>query len=117
MSLGSSQTLPRFQTNNSSPKQQWEQITVPAPAKEGSTVMYSHLHELRNLVPATAYEAVVTAKNKYGWSEEPSQPFKLYTLGAREFSTAQLPQGRGEPLAAQYMHMLLLATGGDCSNT
>ncbi|XP_043193030.1 Down syndrome cell adhesion molecule-like protein Dscam2 isoform X1 [Amphibalanus amphitrite] len=80
------------QTNNSSPKQQWEQITVPAPAKEGSTVVYSHLHELRNLAPATAYEAVVTAKNKYGWSEEPSRPFKLYTLGAH-FTAADLVGG------------------------
>ena len=58
---------------------------VPAPPKDGSTVIYSHTHVLRSLAPATAYEAVVTAKNKYGWSQEPEKPFKLYTLGAREF--------------------------------
>ena len=74
-----------FQANGSSPKQKWEQITVPAAPKDGSTTMYSDTHVLESLAPATAYEAVVTAKNKYGWSQEPKQPFKLYTLGAREF--------------------------------
>ena len=65
-----------FQTDS---KQKMEQIIVPAPPKEGSTVMYSQEQVLHKLAPATAYEATVIAKNKYGSSEKPEKPFKLFT--------------------------------------
>jgi len=64
-------------------ERKWEQVIVAAPPADGATsVMYKYTYVLRELQPATIYEATVTARNKYGWSHEPSKPFKLSTYGA-----------------------------------
>ncbi|GFU47230.1 neural cell adhesion molecule 1 [Trichonephila clavipes] len=48
---------------------EWESKTIPATDKrEGN--MHSQVYQLVNLDPATSYEAVVTARNKFGWSKQ-----------------------------------------------
>ncbi|GFY39753.1 receptor-type tyrosine-protein phosphatase S [Trichonephila inaurata madagascariensis] len=48
---------------------EWESKTIPATDKrEGN--MHSQVYQLVDLDPATSYEAVVTARNKFGWSKQ-----------------------------------------------
>ncbi|GFR14713.1 receptor-type tyrosine-protein phosphatase S [Trichonephila clavata] len=48
---------------------EWESKTIPATDKrEGNT--HSQVYQLVDLDPATSYEAVVTARNKFGWSKQ-----------------------------------------------
>ncbi|GFS96711.1 receptor-type tyrosine-protein phosphatase S [Nephila pilipes] len=48
---------------------EWESKTIPATDKrEGN--MHSQVYQLIDLDPATSYEAVVTARNKFGWSKQ-----------------------------------------------
>jgi len=42
--------------------------------------VYRESYSLGGLTPDSAYEARVTAKNDYGWSEQ-SAPFTFYTQG------------------------------------
>ena len=44
---------------------------------------YREAHELGPLAPDSSYEAKVSAKNAYGWSE-PSKTFQFYTQGQGE---------------------------------
>ncbi|KAG8192925.1 hypothetical protein JTE90_025633 [Oedothorax gibbosus] len=47
----------------------WESKTIPASEnKDGN--MHSQMFQLMDLDPATSYEAVVTARNKFGWSKQ-----------------------------------------------
>ncbi|XP_037084586.1 protein amalgam-like isoform X2 [Pollicipes pollicipes] len=74
------------QVNGTNPEvqQQWEQVIVAAPRTDGAnSVLYKYTYALRDLQPASVYEGVVTARNKYGWSREPTEPFRFSTLGAQ----------------------------------
>nr|XP_042903541.1 roundabout homolog 1 isoform X2 [Parasteatoda tepidariorum] len=64
---------------------EWETKTIPASdKKEGNT--HIQVYQLVNLEPATSYEAVVTARNKFGWSKQ-SEAF-VFTTKKEEPSTS-----------------------------
>ncbi|GIX89119.1 hemicentin-1 [Caerostris darwini] len=48
---------------------EWESKTIPATdSREGNE--HTQMFQLLDLEPATSYEAVVTARNKFGWSKQ-----------------------------------------------
>ncbi|KAH9640344.1 hypothetical protein HF086_001696 [Spodoptera exigua] len=51
----------------------WHDVVIPAPEPAGS-LTHRVTHELRGLQPGAVYEAIVQAKNRYGWNE-------FHTLG------------------------------------
>lgn len=69
----------------SAPQQWEEEVFAPTNVNDGNGHVYKQSHSLRDLKAAAVYEAIVTARNKYGWSVEPSEPFTLSTRGARKY--------------------------------
>ncbi|KAG8192926.1 hypothetical protein JTE90_025633 [Oedothorax gibbosus] len=62
----------------------WESKTIPASEnKDGN--MHSQMFQLMDLDPATSYEAVVTARNKFGWSKQ-SEALVFTTKKEEKFS-------------------------------
>ena len=59
-------------------------MVIPAPEPAGS-LTHRVTHELRGLEPGAVYEAIVQAKNRYGWNE-----VRVY------FSLQTLPGVRGK---------------------
>ncbi|XP_052745989.1 igLON family member 5 [Bicyclus anynana] len=57
----------------------WHDVVIPAPEPAGS-LTHRVTHELRGLDPGAMYEAIVQAKNRYGWNEV-SDIFQFHTLG------------------------------------
>ncbi|XP_026325473.1 igLON family member 5-like [Hyposmocoma kahamanoa] len=57
----------------------WHDVVIPAPAPAGS-LTHRVTHELRGLEAGAVYEAIVQAKNRYGWNEV-SDIFQFHTLG------------------------------------
>ncbi|XP_041984125.1 igLON family member 5 isoform X1 [Aricia agestis] len=57
----------------------WHDVVIPAPEAAGS-LTHRVAHELRGLEPGAVYEAIVQAKNRYGWNEV-SDIFQFHTLG------------------------------------
>ncbi|XP_060808257.1 lachesin [Amyelois transitella] len=57
----------------------WHDVVLPAPAPAGE-LAHRVSYELRGLQPAAVYEAIVQAKNRYGWNEV-SDIFQFHTLG------------------------------------
>ncbi|KAJ8705057.1 hypothetical protein PYW08_012377 [Mythimna loreyi] len=57
----------------------WHDVVIPAPEPAGS-LTHRVTHELRGLEPGAVYEAIVQAKNRYGWNEV-SDIFQFHTLG------------------------------------
>ncbi|XP_022832190.1 lachesin isoform X1 [Spodoptera litura] len=57
----------------------WHDVVIPAPEPAGS-LTHRVTHELRGLQPGAVYEAIVQAKNRYGWNEV-SDIFQFHTLG------------------------------------
>ncbi|XP_049884436.1 lachesin [Pectinophora gossypiella] len=57
----------------------WHDVVIPAPAPAGS-LTHKVAHELRGLEAGAVYEAIVQAKNRYGWNEV-SDIFQFHTLG------------------------------------
>ncbi|XP_028168507.1 lachesin-like [Ostrinia nubilalis] len=57
----------------------WHDVVIPAPAPAGA-LTHRVSHELRGLEPGAVYEAIVQAKNRYGWNEV-SDIFQFHTLG------------------------------------
>ena len=53
------------------------------PARADDSVEYQQEATLSNLESAADYQAIVTARNQYAWSEA-SDTFKFSTLGASE---------------------------------
>lgn len=46
----------------------WHDVVIPAPEPAGS-LTHRVTHELKGLEPGAVYEAIVQAKNRYGWNE------------------------------------------------
>lgn len=46
----------------------WHDVVLAAPAPAGA-LTHRVAHELRALQPGAVYEAIVQAKNRYGWNE------------------------------------------------
>ncbi|CAH0602468.1 unnamed protein product [Chrysodeixis includens] len=57
----------------------WHDVVIPAP-EPGGALTHRVSHELRALQPGAVYEAIVQAKNRYGWNEV-SDIFQFHTLG------------------------------------
>ncbi|XP_048479845.1 lachesin isoform X2 [Plutella xylostella] len=57
----------------------WHDVVIPAPPPSPS-LTHRVTHELRGLQPGAVYEAIVQAKNRYGWNEV-SDIFQFHTLG------------------------------------
>ncbi|KAJ2941844.1 hypothetical protein O0L34_g10652 [Tuta absoluta] len=57
----------------------WHDVVLPAPAPAGSLTHHVE-HELKGLEAGAFYEAIVQAKNRYGWNEV-SDIFQFNTLG------------------------------------
>ncbi|KAL0858616.1 hypothetical protein ABMA27_012449 [Loxostege sticticalis] len=57
----------------------WHDVVIPAPEPAGA-LTHRVTHELRGLEPGAVYEAIVQAKNRYGWNEV-SDIFQFHTLG------------------------------------
>ncbi|RVE46400.1 hypothetical protein evm_008934 [Chilo suppressalis] len=57
----------------------WHDVVIPAPSPAGS-LTHRVTHLLTNLQAAAVYEAIVQAKNRYGWNEV-SDIFQFHTLG------------------------------------
>ncbi|KAI8431694.1 hypothetical protein MSG28_016163 [Choristoneura fumiferana] len=57
----------------------WHDVVLAAPAPAGA-LTHRVAHELRSLQPGAVYEAIVQAKNRYGWNEV-SDIFQFHTLG------------------------------------
>ncbi|XP_075989743.1 lachesin-like [Anticarsia gemmatalis] len=57
----------------------WHDVVIPAPEPAGS-LTHRVTHELKGLEPGAVYEAIVQAKNRYGWNEV-SDIFQFHTLG------------------------------------
>ncbi|KAG6463455.1 igLON family member 5 [Manduca sexta] len=57
----------------------WHDVVLPPPESRGA-LTHRVAHELRGLQPAAVYEAIVQAKNRYGWNEV-SDIFQFHTLG------------------------------------
>ncbi|VVC95567.1 unnamed protein product, partial [Leptidea sinapis] len=57
----------------------WHDVVIPAPEPTGS-LTHRVTHELRGLESGAVYEAIVQAKNRYGWNEV-SDIFQFHTLG------------------------------------
>ncbi|XP_032528167.2 igLON family member 5 [Danaus plexippus] len=57
----------------------WHDVVLPPPSRP--TALAHHVtHELVGLQPGAVYEAIVQAKNRYGWNEV-SDIFQFHTLG------------------------------------
>ncbi|XP_063835416.1 hemicentin-2-like [Ostrinia nubilalis] len=49
------------------PVNRWSRIIVPGDAREGP--IHSAVYTVRGLTPSTVYEAIVTSRNRFGWSK------------------------------------------------
>ncbi|KAL0859800.1 hypothetical protein ABMA27_010144 [Loxostege sticticalis] len=49
------------------PANHWSKIVVPGDAREGP--IHSAVYTVRGLTPSTVYEAIVTSRNRFGWSK------------------------------------------------
>lgn len=61
----------------------WHDVVIAAPGPSGApgaSLTHRVAHELRGLQPGAVYEAIVQAKNRYGWNEV-SDIFQFHTLG------------------------------------
>ncbi|XP_047037795.1 neurotrimin-like [Helicoverpa zea] len=52
------------------PANQWSKIIVPGDSSEGP--IHSAIYTVRGLTPSTVYEAIVTSRNRFGWSKPSS---------------------------------------------
>ncbi|XP_037072288.1 protein amalgam-like [Pollicipes pollicipes] len=77
----------------------WQEVVSAYPNRSDNSTMVVHKMTmmLPELQPASVYEVLVTARNKYGWSEQPDTTFRFSTLGANA-KTAN-PKG-GEALVS-----------------
>ncbi|XP_037072287.1 interference hedgehog-like [Pollicipes pollicipes] len=77
----------------------WQEVVSAYPDRSDNSTMVVHKMTmmLPELQPASVYEVLVTARNKYGWSEQPDTTFRFSTLGANA-KTAN-PKG-GEALVS-----------------
>ncbi|GBP46281.1 Lachesin [Eumeta japonica] len=57
----------------------WHDVVIPAPRPAGA-LTHRVTHELKPLEAGAVYEAIVQAKNRYGWNEV-SDIFQFHTLG------------------------------------
>ncbi|KAF0294807.1 Lachesin [Amphibalanus amphitrite] len=67
------------------PDQDWNELEVAyvaAPGRAEDSIVYSQKAMLKSLESAAVYQAIVTARNQYGWSEA-SDTFRFSTLGAK----------------------------------
>ncbi|XP_013178977.1 PREDICTED: lachesin-like [Papilio xuthus] len=64
----------------------WHDVVIPAPQPAGA-LTHRVAHELRGLQPGAVYEAIVQAKNRYGWNEV-SDIFQFHTLGGEHTAHA-----------------------------
>ncbi|XP_072947061.1 igLON family member 5-like isoform X2 [Epargyreus clarus] len=64
----------------------WHDVVIPAPEPAGR-LTHRVSHELKGLEPGTMYEAIVQAKNRYGWNEV-SDIFQFHTLGGEHSAHA-----------------------------
>lgn len=64
----------------------WHDVVIPAPEPAGS-LTHRVTHELKGLEPGAVYEAIVQAKNRYGWNEV-SDIFQFHTLGGKHTAHA-----------------------------
>lgn len=46
----------------------WSKIVVPGDSRDGP--IHSAIYVVRGLTPSTVYEAIVTARNRFGWSKQ-----------------------------------------------
>ena len=60
----------------------WHDIILQPPHDETFTHVMSY--NIRGLEPGSVFEAIVQAKNRYGWNEV-SDLYQFYTRGAGEF--------------------------------
>ncbi|XP_023227867.1 igLON family member 5-like [Centruroides sculpturatus] len=58
---------------------EWTNVRVPA--ERGRGLVWSHGYRITGLRPGTVYQAVVLARNEFGWNR-PSPPFSFSTTGA-----------------------------------
>ncbi|KAM3968959.1 neurotrimin [Aphomia sociella] len=56
---------PNFTTE--SPANLWSKIVVPGDSSDGP--IHSAIYTVRGLTPSTVYEAIVTSRNRFGWSK------------------------------------------------
>ncbi|KAJ8705983.1 hypothetical protein PYW07_010760 [Mythimna separata] len=52
------------------PANQWSKIVVPGDSSDGP--IHSAIYTVRGLTPSTVYEAIVTSRNRFGWSKPSS---------------------------------------------
>lgn len=55
----------------------------------GETFSHTMSYDIRGLEPGSSYEAIVQAKNRYGWNEV-SESMQFYTRGPSEESYGKL---------------------------
>ncbi|XP_013143265.1 PREDICTED: igLON family member 5-like isoform X3 [Papilio polytes] len=66
----------------------WHDVVLaPPPPPPAGALAHRVAHELRGLQPAAVYEAIVQAKNRYGWNEV-SDIFQFHTLGGEQTAHA-----------------------------
>ncbi|XP_065202947.1 lachesin-like [Planococcus citri] len=65
----------------------WIQLIIPT-QNSFTSVIHSESYRLSGLEPATVYEAVISSKNEFGWSE-PSKSFLFATVGT---NVEEVPQ-------------------------
>lgn len=60
-----------FQMNDSHQVQggQWHDVVIHAPSHVESKATHVMSYNIRGLEPASIYEVIIQAKNKYGWNE------------------------------------------------
>ncbi|XP_004922292.2 lachesin-like isoform X2 [Bombyx mandarina] len=90
----------------------WHDVVLAAPAAKGS-LTHRVSHELRGLQPAAVYEAIVQAKNRYGWNEV-SDIFQFHTLGGPHTAHADeltpMFSAAPEPRLTQSLSVLVIYT-------
>ncbi|XP_043217102.1 protein amalgam-like isoform X2 [Amphibalanus amphitrite] len=80
------------------PDQDWNELEVAyvaAPGRAEDSIVYSQKAMLKSLESAAVYQAIVTARNQYGWSEA-SDTFRFSTLGAKAL-ISEKPSGNSAP--------------------
>ncbi|XP_067135210.1 LOW QUALITY PROTEIN: protein amalgam-like [Centruroides vittatus] len=80
--------LLKFRPVNRSDVGQDEWTNVGVPAERGRGLVWSHGYRITGLRPGTVYQAVVLARNEFGWNR-PSPPFSFSTTGAILFAAAE----------------------------
>ncbi|XP_059608841.1 opioid-binding protein/cell adhesion molecule homolog [Phlebotomus argentipes] len=66
------------------PPRDWTELTIPGQYSDGP--IHTSSYELRGLSPASVYEVVVAARNRYGWSDA-SKVMRFATAGEIEEAT------------------------------